>query len=171
MVNTWNAYQCFITFVWSRAASFTYCGLRNGYGYRDTVQDIQGIEHLDPKMALGKDPPDDFRSGEQRRGPAADSVRLRPGHVKLPGEDGYNYDPYRADDALWLFPTVWKYVCETGDTSFLDETLPFADKGRGHGLRTPETRNPVQPDAQRRTRHARRPQRGLERLPAPRRKG
>ena len=50
MVNTWNAYQCFITFIWSRAASFIYCGLRNGYGYRDTVQDIQGIIHLDPRL-------------------------------------------------------------------------------------------------------------------------
>ena len=32
MINTWNAYQCFMTFIWSRAASFSYCGLRNGYG-------------------------------------------------------------------------------------------------------------------------------------------
>ena len=46
MINVWNAYQCFITFIWSRAASFQYCGMRNGYGYRDTVQDIQGIIHL-----------------------------------------------------------------------------------------------------------------------------
>ena len=42
MVNTWNAYQCFITFTWSRAASFVYCGQRNGYGYRDTVQGYPG---------------------------------------------------------------------------------------------------------------------------------
>ena len=129
MVNTWNAYQCFITFVWSRAASFTYCGLRNGYGYRDTVQDIQGIEHLDPKMALDK-----IRlmiSGQVSNGAGLPLIPYdyRPGHVKLPGEEGYNYDSYRADDALWLFPTVWKYVCETGDTPFLDEVLPFADKG------------------------------------------
>ena len=54
MINVWNAYQCFITFIWSRAASFIYCGLRNGYGYRDTVQDIQGIIHLDPEMAADK---------------------------------------------------------------------------------------------------------------------
>ena len=54
MINTWNAYNCFITFVWSRAASFIYCGLRNGYGYRDTVQDIQGIIHLEPAMAKEK---------------------------------------------------------------------------------------------------------------------
>lgn len=54
MINTWNAYNCFMTFIWSRAASFIYCGLRNGYGYRDTVQDIQGIIHLAPEMALEK---------------------------------------------------------------------------------------------------------------------
>lgn len=54
MVNIWNAYNCFITFIWSRAASLIYCGLRNGYGYRDTVQDIQGIIHLDPEMAAEK---------------------------------------------------------------------------------------------------------------------
>ena len=54
MVNTWNAYQCFLTFTWSRAASFIYCGERNGYGYRDTVQDIQGVIHTDPEAALDK---------------------------------------------------------------------------------------------------------------------
>ena len=54
MINTWNAYNCFMTFIWSRAASFTYCGLRNGYGYRDTVQDIQGVIHLAPEMAVEK---------------------------------------------------------------------------------------------------------------------
>ena len=26
MINTWNAYNCFMTFIWSRAASFIYCG-------------------------------------------------------------------------------------------------------------------------------------------------
>ena len=39
---------------WSRAASFIYCGLRNGYGYRDTVQDIQGVIHLEPEAAAEK---------------------------------------------------------------------------------------------------------------------
>lgn len=129
MVNTWNAYQCFITFIWSRAASFIYCGLRNGYGYRDTVQDIQGILHLAPEMAL-----DQIRlmlSGQVDNGAGLPLIPYdyKPGHVKLPGEEGYHYDPYRADDALWLFPTVWKYVCETGNSAFLDEVIPFANKG------------------------------------------
>ena len=129
MVNTWNAYQCFINFTWSRAASFTYCGLRDGFGYRDEVQDIEGILHLDPAEALGK-----LRmmiSGQVSNGAGLPLIPYdyRPGHVRLPGEEGYHYDPYRGDDALWLFPCLWKYVCETGDTAFLDESVPFADKG------------------------------------------
>jgi cellobiose phosphorylase len=129
MVNIWNAYQCFITFVWSRAASFTYCGLRNGYGYRDTVQDIQGILHRAPSMAADK-----IRlmiSGQAESGAGLPLIGydFKPGHVKMPGDIGYSYDPYRADDALWLFPTVWDYICETGNTAFLDEPIPFADKG------------------------------------------
>lgn len=36
---------------------------------------------------------------------------------------------YRADDALWLFPTVYKYLAETGNLAFLDEVIPYANKG------------------------------------------
>ena len=131
MVNIWNAYQCFITFIWSRAASFTYCGQRDGYGFRDTVQDIQGIIHLAPEMAKEK-----IRlmlSGQVDSGAGLPLVGYhhKPGHVKIPGDIGYNYDQYRADDALWLFPTISKYLCETGDASFLDEVIPFANKGEG----------------------------------------
>src|SRR5699024_8217632 len=36
---------------------------------------------------------------------------------------------YRADDALWLFPTVYKYVAETGNLAFLQEVIPFANRG------------------------------------------
>lgn len=131
MVNTWNAYQCFITFIWSRAASFTYCGQRDGYGFRDTVQDIQGIIHLAPEMAKEK-----LRlmfSGQVDNGAGLPLVGFqhRPGHVKIPGDDGYHYDSYRADDALWLFPTLYKYIGETGDEAFLDEVIPFANRGEG----------------------------------------
>lgn len=38
---------------------------------------------------------------------------------------------YRADDALWLFPTVYKYVAETGDKEFLDQVIPFANRDEG----------------------------------------
>ena len=135
MINTWNAYNCFITFVWSRAASFIYCGLRNGYGYRDTVQDIQGIIHLSPEMACEK-----IRfmlSAQVDNGGGLPLVKFthNPGHEDTPDDASYvqetGHPAYRADDALWLFPTIYKYIAETGNTAFLDEVIPFANKGEG----------------------------------------
>lgn len=135
MINTWNAYNCFITFVWSRAASFIYCGLRNGYGYRDTVQDIQGIIHLEPAMA--KEKIRFMLSAQVDNGGGLPLVKFthNPGHEDTPDDASYvaetGHPAYRADDALWLFPTVYKYVAETGDKTFLDEVIPFANKDEG----------------------------------------
>ncbi|MBO4415525.1 MAG: N,N'-diacetylchitobiose phosphorylase, partial [Lachnospiraceae bacterium] len=111
MVNVWNAYNCFITFTWSRAASFQYCGLRNGFGYRDTVQDIQGIIHLDPEMAA-----DQIRfmlSAQVNNGAGLPLVKYthKAGQENTPDDPAYvketGHPSYRADDALWLFPTVY----------------------------------------------------------------
>ena len=135
MINTWNAYNCFMTFIWSRAASFTYCGLRNGYGYRDTVQDIQGVIHLAPEMAVEK-----IRfmlSAQVDNGGGLPLVKFThtPGKEDTPDDASYvqetGHPAYRADDALWLFPTVYKYVSETGNVAFIDEVIPFANKDEG----------------------------------------
>ena len=135
MINTWNAYNSFITFTWSRAASFIYCGLRNGYGYRDTVQDIQGVIHLEPEAAAEK-----LRfmlSAQVDHGGGLPLVKFthNPGHEDTPEDASYvqetGHPAYRADDALWLFPTVYKYIAETGNTAFLDEVIPFANRDEG----------------------------------------
>ncbi|MBR4373051.1 MAG: N,N'-diacetylchitobiose phosphorylase [Treponema sp.] len=135
MINTWNAYNCFMTFIWSRAASFIYCGLRNGYGYRDTVQDIQGVIHLAPEMAVEK-----IRfmlSAQVDNGGGLPLVKFthNAGHEDTPDDASYvketGHPAYRADDALWLFPTVFKYISETGNLSFIDEVIPFANKDSG----------------------------------------
>lgn len=135
MINTWNAYNCFMTFIWSRAASFTYCGLRNGYGYRDTVQDIQGVIHLAPEMAVEK-----IRfmlSAQVNNGGGLPLVKFthNPGHEDTPDDASYvketGHPAYRADDALWLFPTVYKYIAESGDLAFIDEVIPFANQDEG----------------------------------------
>ncbi|MCQ2422792.1 MAG: N,N'-diacetylchitobiose phosphorylase [Lachnospiraceae bacterium] len=135
MVNVWNAYNCFITFTWSRAASFQYCGLRNGFGYRDTVQDIQGIIHLAPEMAV-----DQIRfmlSAQVTNGAGLPLVKYdhTPGKENHPDEEDENsvyakqtgHPSYRADDALWLFPTVYKYISESGNIDFLDEEIFYAN--------------------------------------------
>ncbi len=133
MLNVWNAYQCFITFIWSRAASLIYCGLRNGYGYRDTVQDIQGIIHLDPEMAAEK-----IRfmlSAQVDNGGGLPLVKFdhNAGHENTPDDPEYvketGHPSYRADDALWLFPTVVKYIGESGNVAFLDEVIVYANGG------------------------------------------
>ncbi len=135
MINTWNAYNCFMTFIWSRAASFIYCGLRNGYGYRDTVQDIQGVIHLAPEMAVEK-----IRfmlSAQVDNGGGLPLVKFthNAGHEDTPDDASYvketGHPAYRADDALWLFPTVYKYISESGNLSFVDEVIPFANKDEG----------------------------------------
>ena len=133
MLNTWNAYICFMTFIWSRAASFTYCGLRNGYGYRDTVQDIQGVIHLAPEMA--KEKIRFMLSAQVDNGGGLPLVKFthNAGHENTPDDPSYvketGHPAYRADDALWLFPTVYKYIAETGDTDFLNEVILYANKG------------------------------------------
>lgn len=135
MVNTWNAFQCFTTFVWSRAASLIYCGERNGYGYRDTVQDIQGIIHLDPKMA--KERITFMLSAQVHHGGGLPLVKFNhnAGHENIPEDESYvretGHPAYRADDAMWLFPTIYKYISETGDLDYLNEVIPFADKDEG----------------------------------------
>lgn len=126
MVNTWNAYQCFITFSWSRAASLIYCGLRNGLGFRDTVQDIQGIMHLDPVSA--KERLVYMLSGQVSNGGGMPLVRFdhQPGKSAPPKPE-----EYRCDDALWLFQTVPQYLKESGEWEFLDEVIPYADQDQG----------------------------------------
>ena len=56
-----------------------------------------------------------------------------PGHEDTPDDPSYvqetGHPAYRADDALWLFPTVYKYLAETGNLAFLDEVIPYANKG------------------------------------------
>ena len=137
MVNVWNAYNCFITFTWSRAASFQYCGLRNGFGYRDTVQDIQGIIHLAPEMAYEQIK--FMLSAQVTNGAGLPLVKYthKAGQENHPDENDENtpyaketgHPSYRADDALWLFPTVYKYISESGNSAFLDEEISYANDG------------------------------------------
>jgi N,N'-diacetylchitobiose phosphorylase len=130
MVNTWNAYQNLITFAWSRSASMVYFAGRNGYGYRDTLQDLTGVTHLIPteigeRLRI-------MLSGQVSTGGGLPLVTFdhRPG-TALDPEDPRNTEfiGYRCDDALWLFPSVDLYIKETGDAAFLDQVVPYADKG------------------------------------------
>jgi len=125
MVNVWNPYNSLITFAWSRSASLIYNADRDGYGYRDTVQDLVGAaasipDEVGERLAL-------MLTGQLAHGGAMPVVRPyahRPGHEpETPAER------LRSDDTQWLFDAVEAYLGETGDTAFLDRELPFADTG------------------------------------------
>ena len=126
MVNVWNAYNCLVTYAWSRAASFVYNGERNGLGFRDTVQDILAVLPAIPEEA-GKRL-ELMLTGQYANGGALPVIKPwehTPGATKLiPDHE------FRSDDCLWFFNTVPAYVAETGDLSFYSKVLPYADKGQ-----------------------------------------
>lgn len=130
MINVWNAYNCLITYAWSRAASLVYSGERDGLGYRDTVQDLLGVMAAITDEA--KERLDLMITGQVSTGGAMPVVKPfahRPGHEALPPDD-----EYRSDDCLWLFDTIPAYVKETGDLGFFDKVLPYADQGEASVL-------------------------------------
>jgi cellobiose phosphorylase len=125
MLNMWNPYNCLITYAWSRAASLVYTGERDGLGYRDTVQDMLGVLHTIPDEV--KERLELMITGQASTGGAMPVVKPfahKPGNEKLPAEK-----EYRSDDCMWLFNTIPAYVKESGDISFFDKVLPYADKG------------------------------------------
>ncbi len=127
MVNVWNAYNCLITYAWSRAASLVYSGERDGLGYRDTVQDLLGVLPAIPDEAAERLTL--MLTGQLANGGAMPVVKPfnhRPGSERPPADD-----EYRADDGMWLFDTVPAYVKETGRLEYFDLVLPFADEGEG----------------------------------------
>jgi N,N'-diacetylchitobiose phosphorylase len=125
-INTWGIYNSLITFAWSRAASLIYSGIdRDGLGYRDTVQDFMGVMHAIPQDT--RERLELMITGQVSTGgamPVVLPISHSPGNEKAPEEEHY-----RSDDSLWLFNAVPAYVKETGDISFYNKILPYADKG------------------------------------------
>lgn len=117
MMNIWHPYQCMVTFLMSRSASYFESGTGRGMGFRDSCQDLLGFVHLIPDRA------------RQRILDIA-SVQF---------EDGSTYHQYQPltkqgnadigsgfnDDPLWLIACTSAYIRETGDSSILEELVPF----------------------------------------------
>ncbi|MBN2177424.1 MAG: N,N'-diacetylchitobiose phosphorylase [Demequinaceae bacterium] len=125
MINVWHAYQTHMTFNWSRGVSLIEAGDRDGLGYRDTVQDMLAVTHaiqepVRERLSM-------ILTGQTEEGGAMPLVKPlthNPGHEATP-----LLEKYRSDDPLWLPITVANFVYETGDVSYLDEVLPYADHG------------------------------------------
>lgn len=119
MVNTWNQYQCMITFNLSRSASLYESGIGRGMGYRDSNQDILGFVHIIPQRARQRIL--DLASTQLSDGMCFHQYQplTKKGNSDIGG--GFN------DDPLWLILSTTAYIKETGDVNILKEKVGFAD--------------------------------------------
>ena len=117
MVNIWNQYQCMITFLMSRSASYYESGIGRGMGFRDSCQDLLGFVHLIPKRA--RERIIDIASTQFLDGSAYHQYRPLTKRGNSDIGSGFN------DDPLWLIACVSAYVRETGDTSVLTQMVPY----------------------------------------------
>ena len=117
MVNTWNPYQCMITYNFSRSASYFESGIGRGMGFRDSNQDLIGFVHMAPERS--KERIIDIASTQFENGGAYH--QYQPLTKRGNNEIGGNFN----DDPLWLILSVSEYIKETGDWTILDEEVPF----------------------------------------------
>lgn len=109
LVNHWLGYNLCFTARWTRLYS---------RGFRDCMQDTQGVAALDPAQArtnLLEAMPHVYKSGRCRRSWAAGRGALS--------------DQYYADQPIWVAPAFKAYLAETNDKAILDEVAPWFDGG------------------------------------------
>jgi cellobiose phosphorylase len=117
MVDTWNPYQCMVTFNLSRSASMFESGIGRGMGFRDSNQDLLGFVHLVPDRARERIL--DIAATQLPDGGAYHQYQPL---TKRGNDDigaGFN------DDPLWLVLAVAAYAKETGDLAILDEPVTW----------------------------------------------
>ena len=144
LINIWTLYQAEINVMFSRFASFIEVGGRTGLGYRDTAQDAMSVPHSNPAKCRQ-------RLVELLRGLVSDGYGLHlfqpewfdpdntakpfksPTVVPAPSAKDmvHGIEDACSDDALWLVSAIVEYVKETGEFSFLDEVITYADGGSG----------------------------------------
>ena len=117
MVNTWNQYQCMVTFNMSRSASYYESGTGRGMGFRDSCQDLLGFVHLIPARARERIL--DIAATQFPDGSAYHQYQPLTKKGNMDIGSGFN------DDPLWLIAAVYAYLGETGDYSILDEPVDF----------------------------------------------
>lgn len=143
LINIWTLYQSEINVIFSRFSSFIEVGGRTGLGYRDTAQDAMCVPHSNPdkcrqrivellraetKAGYGLHlfEPRWFAPEEKQQSFRSPTVIPVPDRASIV----HGIKDACSDDALWLVVSVAQYIKETGDFSFADETVTYADGGK-----------------------------------------
>ncbi len=144
LINIWTLYQAEINIMFSRFASFIEVGGRTGLGYRDTSQDSMTIPHSNPakcrqrivellRALVGEGyglhlfQPEWFEPEQEGKPFRSPTIIPAPDRNDII----HGIDQACSDDALWLVSAIVEYVKETGEFSFLEEEIMYADGGSG----------------------------------------
>ena len=114
MINTWNPLQSVQTARYSLSISSDASGVR-GIGVRDTAQDMLAQAYRKPEWA--KEMLFYLASQQLEDGHAI--------HAAWPEEKRPPQDITRSDDHIWMVYLAYAIAAETGDLSFLNQTIPF----------------------------------------------
>lgn len=143
-LNIWNLYQSEINVMFSRFTSFIEVGGRVGLGYRDTAQDAMMVPHSNPQKCRSRlvellraltshgyglhlFEPRWFEPEEKQQSFKSPTVIPTPDKTSIV----HGLKDACADDALWLVSSIVQYIRETGEYSFVDEVIGYADGGEG----------------------------------------
>jgi len=105
IANHWLPYQLSLNAAWTRIYS---------HGFRDTLQDAEGVCALDPGRARRN-----IAQALQHQYSSGRCVR------SWGGVEAALKDEFYADSPMWIARAVTAYLKETGDLAFLQQRLPY----------------------------------------------